>query len=498
MINEQALIKQIKDSKKPLLVLKKNDLTSLKSTYYWVISNQELIYCIKYNITQPPICGLSTCNNIILFSEANRCYNVGCKKSHTEKINYFYKTGSEQVKQSMDTINKRKSTMLEHYGFDNPMKVLEFKTKQQDTLEETYGVRSPILNATIKNKIIQTNYRKYGFDNPMKNPDVQLKLEKTNLERFGFSSSLSNPIIQHKKQNTCFNKFGVHFPLQSTYFLERVKQTKVCKYGFEFPFQSPKIQQSIALINNQGSKKEKLLYDFLLPYTDIILHDRTILNGKELDIYIPDYNMAIEFNGVYWHSEGIIKNKYIHYVKTNLSIINGIDLIHVFETEWDNKQDIVKDICLRKLSIFEQNIDPTSCTVKLVGMYDQNLFHNANNIFGATENNIGIGLYYNSLLVSIMSFKELDNFSYDLTRFSTKLRYSIIGAETILFNYFLDNYKPDKVVGYVDRRFNSIYSFYDVLGFSHNFSYLPKVCIIDNYKLWDSGCYEYIWTNKKV
>ena len=101
--------------------MKKYDLTSLKSTYYWVISNQELIYCIKCNITQPPTCGLSTCNNIILFSEANRCYNVGCKKSHTEKINYFYKTGSEQVKQSMDTINKRKSTMLEQYGFDNPI-----------------------------------------------------------------------------------------------------------------------------------------------------------------------------------------------------------------------------------------------------------------------------------------------------------------------------------------------------------------------------------------
>jgi len=62
------------------------------------------------------------------------------------------------------------------------------------------------------------------------------------------------------------------------------------------------------------------------------INDRKILKGKEIDIYIPEYNLAIEFNGLYWHSE-IYKDKNYHLNKTEECLKNNIQLIHIFEDE---------------------------------------------------------------------------------------------------------------------------------------------------------------------
>lgn len=70
---------------------------------------------------------------------------------------------------------------------------------------------------------------------------------------------------------------------------------------------------------------------------DIITRDRSVLCGRELDIYIPNLKVAIEFNGNYWHSE-IFKDKYYHQTKTLQCINHGIHLIHIFEYEWENKE----------------------------------------------------------------------------------------------------------------------------------------------------------------
>jgi G:T-mismatch repair DNA endonuclease (very short patch repair protein) len=62
---------------------------------------------------------------------------------------------------------------------------------------------------------------------------------------------------------------------------------------------------------------EREVYEFILSLynKEIIRNDRTVLNGKELDIYLPDYNLAIEFNGLYWHSEDYVGKNY-HLNKT--------------------------------------------------------------------------------------------------------------------------------------------------------------------------------------
>lgn len=66
------------------------------------------------------------------------------------------------------------------------------------------------------------------------------------------------------------------------------------------------------------------------------------LNGKELDIYIPELNLAIEYNGGAYHHSSLGINKFYnstclsqsyHQDKFEKCKIHGIDLIHIFEFE---------------------------------------------------------------------------------------------------------------------------------------------------------------------
>jgi len=119
------------------------------------------------------------------------------------------------------------------------------------------------------------------------------------------------------KYNVCFNNF------------QQGKRCPICK---------PKY-----------SKDEKELCNYIKTLYDgtIIENDRSIIKNPltnkmlELDIYLPELNLAFEYNGDYWHS-----NKYAKF-KDNQKIIqcknNGIKLITISENEWIN----YKDICLK-------------------------------------------------------------------------------------------------------------------------------------------------------
>lgn len=72
-----------------------------------------------------------------------------------------------------------------------------------------------------------------------------------------------------------------------------------------------------------------------------IRNDRSILRGKELDLYYPEKKIAIEFNGNYWHSD-ILKDKNYHYNKFAACKRDGITLVTIFESEWLCKHEDIK------------------------------------------------------------------------------------------------------------------------------------------------------------
>jgi hypothetical protein len=224
---------------------------------------------------------------------------------------------------------------------------------------------------------------------------------------------------------------------------------------------------------NRFDLKENSLYQFIKSNTNIEVKssNRLILKGKELDIYIPELGIAFEFNGLYWHSE-IYKDKKYHIEKTKLCLDKNVNLIHVWEDDWDYKQNIVKSIILNKLGKSEK-IYARKCEIKEV--LDNMLIRNfleKNHIQGFVGSKVKIGLFYSGELISLMTFGNLrkslgqasKDGSFELLRFCNKLNISVIGGASKLFTFFIKKYNPIKIISYSDNSRGNGY-LYEKLGF---------------------------------
>jgi transposase len=170
------------------------------------------------------------------------------------------------------------------------------------------------------------------------------------------------------------------------------------------------------------SGEEQELIDFIgeIYKDEIITSNRSVLNGRELDIYLPKHNLAIEYNGLYSHSykpweerESLIKGPNYHLSKTVDCEKLGIQLIHIFSDEWNYRQAIVKSILKSKLGINER-IYARKCSIVEVDIDSKNKFLNDNHIQGEDKSSIKLGLEYEGVLVCLMTFNKsrFNSFTY--------------------------------------------------------------------------------------
>ena len=227
--------------------------------------------------------------------------------------------------------------------------------------------------------------------------------------------------------------------------------------------------------NFNNSFNENKVYEYVKQFfPDTISNDRKVLNGNELDILIPSKNIAIEYNGLYWHCE-LKKPKNYHLNKTEECEKKGIRLIHIFEDEWLSKPEIWKSMLNNILGLTNEKIYARKCTIKDVETDEATTFLKKNHIQGWCPSQIKLGLYYNNELVSLMTFGRSRHFigngkaEYELLRFCNKINTSVIGGASKLFHYFVKTYDPESIVSYADRRW-SVGNLYNKLGFTfvHN------------------------------
>lgn len=179
---------------------------------------------------------------------------------------------------------------------------------------------------------------------------------------------------------------------------------------------------------------------------------------KELDIISHDFKIAIEINGLYWHSEQF-KSETYHLDKTKICESLGYRLIHIFEDEWRYK----KNICKSMLShIFNKTCERKYARkgiVRELNSKQANEFLDANHLQGKCNSSYRLGLFLDEELVSVMTFGSLRKSlgskssigSYELIRFCCKNNYSVAGAASKLFNFFLKIKEPSTVVSYSDK-----------------------------------------------
>jgi hypothetical protein len=209
--------------------------------------------------------------------------------------------------------------------------------------------------------------------------------------------------------------------------------------------------------SNSLSLLEKSIHSFI---TDLkincIENDKAVLNGKELDIYIPSHKVAIEFNGLYLHSNLFVDNDY-HLNKTEECEKLGIQLVHIFEDEWLHNEGIVKSRIKNILGLTKNKFYARKCEIKEVPVKVKTKFLNDNHIQGAIGSKVNLGLYHNDELLSIMTFGKrpiLNSLEFELLRFCNKLDTSVVGGASKLLKHFIKHYQPKEIISYADRRWS--------------------------------------------
>lgn len=182
---------------------------------------------------------------------------------------------------------------------------------------------------------------------------------------------------------------------------------------------------------------------------------RNILDdGREIDFYIPSKKVALEFDGLYYHSELFLPSTY-HLEKTLACEKLGIRLIHIFEDEWISRNSIIKSVIASSLGIYEEKIFARKCVFKEIPLKEYNDFLENNHLHGKTVSKYRYGLYHNDNLVMVMGFGK-PRFSKDnameLIRFCTKINFHIIGGFSRLFKNSLKILKSSITISYIDRR----------------------------------------------
>jgi len=176
--------------------------------------------------------------------------------------------------------------------------------------------------------------------------------------------------------------------------------------------------------------------------------------GKELDIFIPELNIGIEYNGLYWHSE-IHKDKNYHLDKTNHFKELGVRVIHVFEHEWRDRNFQVKSFLRSALNKNDNKVGARKCTFKEIDNKTAKDFLNQYHIQGGPLHiALAIGSYYKDDLISVATFgpHHRNRGQFTLNRFAGKEGWTIQGCLSKVTKMALNKY--DSLISWCDLRWS--------------------------------------------
>lgn len=196
------------------------------------------------------------------------------------------------------------------------------------------------------------------------------------------------------------------------------------------------------------SKLEKELAGYLSSLVEIEENNRSILNGKEIDIFIPSKNIAIEFDGLYWHNN--IDNSF----KFEECRKKGIRLIRITECEWKSQNSKIKSYLKSLLDIYDLKAQARKCQVKEIATDIYKSFLNENHLQGYAPSSIRLGLFQSGDLIEVAGFSKprfSKKYEWELTRECSKNGTQIIGGKSKLLKYFERKWHPKSLLSYCEK-----------------------------------------------
>ena len=178
-----------------------------------------------------------------------------------------------------------------------------------------------------------------------------------------------------------------------------------CEKGHSYQFPIKYKSQNVGFCpecrTHGVSEQEKELRSFVRSVledsdntVDIVFNTKEVIFPYELDIYIPDKKIAIEYNGLFWHSEQTGKDKNYHKNKWEACHDKGVQLIAVWEDDWRDRKDIVKSMLAHKLGVdLSSRVFARKTEVKPVDSATARKFCDSYHIQGFANGTVYLGLY---------------------------------------------------------------------------------------------------------
>lgn len=428
-----------------------SNISKLKNRY----SNSPLIKLLNstigdtigekaYRLLNPSIkCKTCKINNT-LFYNWQRGYSTYCSK----------KCALADKELQKNTANKRTKTMMKKYGVAYTLQNEFLYKKQKETMMKKYGEFHPILVKEINEKIQNTNIVRYGHKTAGNNVDIRNKISDTRKLNTFKKYILSANNIEYIDDNPFI------------YNEDRLWKCKMCGNKFTHNYSSTQRMPICRICNPMvrgTSKFEEELIDFLKNELNIInieRHKRLYYKNDrqyvEIDIFLPEYSIGIEFNGLYWHSELAGKDELYHSKKYNICNLHNIKLITIFEHELTNKKEICESILRAKLNKINKKIYARTLNVIQLDNKTGQKWFNKTHISGNARFSKCLALVDDTGDIKCAASFIKNRFganknAYELVRFSNKLNSIVVGGLSKL----IKNSNLQHIISYCDKRWGT-------------------------------------------
>lgn len=384
-------------------------------------TNGEKLYMLKEGLEEIPLC---VCGEPMEFYRFANGYHKSCgKKECVDEIKNFH----------------AKENCMKKYGVTNNAQRPDVIKKTKETNLAKYGVTCTMQAPLIKEQIKLTCIEKYGFEKVLKNKEIHKKQQQTTIDRHG----TLNMFGLEKTKNTMNDLYGGcnamdSFELRKKsgdkqsrnkyfIFIEKLRKEtnktilshnsgatvfhlECQKCGKKFHVGRGSINSHIFHnddmctkcnpINRYRSKLEIEMHDFIKSICSYEIFPNKRIHLMEIDTYIQDLNLGFEFNGVYWHSS-VHKDKSYHINKFNHFKILGINLIQIWEDDWLQKNDMIKNyirrIILKKEVDFKYEFKEVSTAITKV-------FEGEHHIKGYKISKNHLALMKDDLILAMISY----------------------------------------------------------------------------------------------
>lgn len=401
----------------------------------------EYVYLINQNMLDRPRCDCDR-NGCLTYRSIIKGYSKFCGdvticsrylESKTQDFKRFLR--NETVEDYNKRHEKKRDTVIERYGVDNYFKLPEF-------IENNYS--EDLVAKRNKNRV-EAVMKKYGVDNVRKSDRYKESVRRTSMERYGVTNHRML-VLNEDARIKLSDKDWLTNESQK-YSISYIAKSLKCDFSTVASYIS---KHSIDYVPHKGSAEEMIIND-ILQELGISFEEgskKFLDNRYEIDFLLHEHRIGIEVNGLYWHSEKRRDDPMYHQNKTDECLSKGYKLIHIWDSDINNRLPQVTDLIMRATNNIINEINITS-----VSAIDYITYKNFIDLNSLTDGNIqhvnSFGVYNDGVLIAVFGL-SYDDETVEIHNVTQLIGYNVPNIiPTILKQISIECGSSDMVIEYV-------------------------------------------------